>query len=106
MADNQSARLVQLAIPLVKTYGFTREALSRSVLDLPSPHAYPLSDTAVTSLFGEGDDARKLLIKAWLDDARRQMRTVPSSAMKDVLFARLRHNEPVLRYLPDVRMFR
>ena len=54
--------LLKLALPLVRTHGFTREALSRSVLALPKPHPEPLRDTAVSALFGEGDDARRTLI--------------------------------------------
>ncbi|EGN98848.1 hypothetical protein SERLA73DRAFT_181535 [Serpula lacrymans var. lacrymans S7.3] len=96
-----SARLLQLAIPLVKTHGFTREALSRSVLSLPTPHAQPLPDAAITSLFGQGDNARKSLIDTWLEDAREQMKATQSTVVKDVLWARLQHNEPVLNYLPD-----
>ncbi|OBZ72075.1 Ubiquinone biosynthesis protein coq9, mitochondrial [Grifola frondosa] len=93
--------LLQLAIPLVKSHGFSREALSRSVLSLSTPHKEPLSETAVSALFGQGDDARRTLITAWLDDAREHMRTAPSPVMKEVLGSRLRHNEPVLKYLPE-----
>ncbi|KAF8910574.1 hypothetical protein CPB84DRAFT_1764021 [Gymnopilus junonius] len=121
-----STRLLKLALPLVKTHGFTRETLSRSVLALPptEAHAEPLSDTAVSALFGEGDEARKTLIAAWLKEGLRHMASVPgverpvaglgpaeSSAgpasadrkatIRDVLRARLEYNEPVLPYLPE-----
>ncbi|KAI0950782.1 hypothetical protein AcW1_007996 [Taiwanofungus camphoratus] len=94
-------RLLQLTLPLVKAHGFTREALSRSILSLPEPHPEPLSETAVSALFGNGDDARITLLRAWLDDAREQMKSAPSPAMKEILAFRLRCNEPVLSYLPE-----
>jgi len=104
MSKLSGTRLLQLAIPLVKTHGFTREALSLSVLSLPTPHAEPLSDTAVSSLWGQGDDARRTLITAWQDDARQQMKNIQSPTMREVLRARLECNEPVVSYLPEVRL--
>ena len=101
---SSSTRLLQLAIPLVKIHGFTREALSLSVLSLPTSHAKPLSDTAISSLWGQGDNARRTLIKAWQDDARQQMKNIQSPTMRAVLRARLECNEPVLSYLPEVRL--
>lgn len=98
-----SKRLLQLAVPLVKQHGFTREALSLCVFSLPTPHNEPLSDVAISTLFGEGDDARRSLITAWQDDAREQMKTWESvPTMKEVLKKRLECNEPVLSYLPEV----
>ncbi|KAI0648971.1 hypothetical protein C8Q79DRAFT_484405 [Trametes meyenii] len=100
-------QLLQLAVPLVRTHGFTREALARSVLSLPTPHEQPLSDAAVSSLFGQGDDARRTLIEGWLDEAREQMRTVSvpviqgTVSVRDILEIRLKVNEPVLQYLPE-----
>ncbi|TBU33418.1 hypothetical protein BD311DRAFT_684781 [Dichomitus squalens] len=96
-------QLLQLAVPLVKQYGFTREALARSVLHLPAPHEQPLSEAAVTSLFGGGDDARRTLINGWLDIARAEMKasSSPTSSLRDVLANRLRANEPVLPLLPE-----
>ncbi|KAI0359709.1 hypothetical protein OH77DRAFT_857820 [Trametes cingulata] len=96
-------QLLQLAVPLVKTYGFSREALARSVLALPTPHEQPLSDAAVSSLFGPGDEARRTLIDGWLDHAREQMRAsvATPASVRDVLAARLRANEPVLQHLPE-----
>jgi len=119
-----STRLLRLALPLVKTHGFTREALARSVLALPptEAHSSPLSDSAVSALFGDGDVARKTLINAWLRDGLMHMGHVPGVArpasvgaphleaagterkagLKDVLRARLEYNEPVLAHLPEV----
>ncbi|KAG5646995.1 hypothetical protein DXG03_001719 [Asterophora parasitica] len=99
-----SARLLKLAVPLVNTHGFTREALARSVLTLPGKeaHAEPLSDTAVSALFGKGDIARRTLIRAWLDSGIRHMQSSPPGAtLKQVLRARLEFNEPVLHLLPE-----
>jgi ubiquinone biosynthesis protein COQ9 len=94
---------LRLATPLVQHHGFTRTALARSVLGLPKPHAEPLSDSAVTVLFGEGDAARKTLINAWLDEGREYMRAVPVDGVKRALLSRLEYNVPVLRHLPEVR---
>jgi hypothetical protein len=69
---------------------------------LPEPHAEPLSDSAVTALFGPGDAARRTLINAWLDEGRTHMRTVPVDGVKRALLARLEYNVPVLSHLPEV----
>ncbi|KAG1762704.1 hypothetical protein EDD22DRAFT_1043092 [Suillus occidentalis] len=77
LVQNQNynrAKLLKLALPLIRTHGFTRDALSLSVLSLPTPLAHPLPDPSVTALFGPGDDARRTLVHAWLDDARRRMK--------------------------------
>ncbi|RDB25848.1 Ubiquinone biosynthesis protein COQ9, mitochondrial [Hypsizygus marmoreus] len=98
------SRLLQHAIPLIKTHGFTREALARSVLVLPSPEAHPepLSETAISALFGHGDLARRTLIRAWLDGGVQKIQAAPpGSTMKQVLRARLELNEPVLQHLPE-----
>ena len=94
--------LLKLATPLVQHYGFTRTALAHSVLALPEPHAEPLSDSAVTALFGHGDAARRTLINAWLDEGRAHMRAVPVDGVKRALLARLEFNVPVLSHLPEV----
>ncbi|KAG2131327.1 hypothetical protein DEU56DRAFT_814006 [Suillus clintonianus] len=98
-----SAKLLKLTLPLIKTHGFTREALSLSALSLPTPLAHPLPDASVTALFGPGDDARRTLVHAWLDDARLRMKEQAAErmGMGDVLKARLRSNEPVLEHLPE-----
>ena len=95
-------QLLKLAIPLVQHHGFTRTALAHSVLALPEPHPEPLSDSAVTALFGQGDAARRTLINAWLDEGRAHMRAVPVDGVKRALLARLEYNVPVLSYLPEV----
>ncbi|KAJ6513006.1 hypothetical protein C8R45DRAFT_331796 [Mycena sanguinolenta] len=107
MAAHSSTRLLKLALPLVSEHGFTRAALARSVLHLPSPdaHAEPLSDTAVSALFGRGDLARKTLIRAWLDGGIESMKSAagasPSVSITEALHARLKYNEPVLAHLPE-----
>jgi len=117
LLDNllSSSRLLKLSLPLVKTHGFTRETLSRSVLSLPASeqHTQPLSDSAITALFGRGDLARRTLIDAWLEDGLTHMSSESTGAsgsveaaggvtMRDVLRTRLQYNEPVLAHLPDV----
>ncbi|KAF8271183.1 hypothetical protein EI94DRAFT_1721067 [Lactarius quietus] len=94
-------QLLKLAVPLVKQHGFTRTALARSVLDLPESRSEPLPDSAVTTLFGEGDTARRTLISAWLDQGRTHMRSVPVEDVKSALLARLEYNMPVLEHLPE-----
>ncbi|KAH9481226.1 hypothetical protein JR316_0005747 [Psilocybe cubensis] len=115
MSKASSARLLKLALPLVKTHGFTRAALARSVLALPEgeAHTVPLSDTAVSALFGNGDTARRTLIDAWMKEGLRHMSSVSASnvsdstnsmkraSLRDVLRARLDYNEPVLAHLPE-----
>lgn len=99
------AELIQLSVSLVKTYGFTREALSRSVLALPpaQTHREPLGDNAIDALFGHGDQARRALINAWLDEGIKHMKPRPlSNNIGDILHSRLEYNEPVLQYLPEV----
>lgn len=93
---------MKLAIPLVQSHGFTRTTLARSVLALPKPHAEPLSDSAVTTLFGEGDTARRTLINVWFDEGRTHMGSSPVDGVKGALHARLEYNVPVLGHLPEV----
>ncbi|OJT02465.1 hypothetical protein TRAPUB_7032 [Trametes pubescens] len=94
--------LLRLAVPLVKTHGFTREALAQSALRLPEPHKEPLSEAAVTSIFGSGDDARRTLIQAWMEAAVLNMKSksTPPSLL-ELLESRLKWNEPVLGHLPE-----
>lgn len=105
--------LLRHAIPLVRTHGFTRQALSIAALSLPTPHCEPLSETAVSALFGPGDEARKTLIRAWLgegidrmgqcDGAEGGEKTQSIIPIQDALKNRLKWNEPVLNHLPEVR---
>jgi hypothetical protein len=101
---NCRTQLLKLALPLVQHHGFTRTALARSVLDLPEPHAEPLSDSAVTMLFGDGDTARRTLISAWFNEGRAHMRSAPVDGIKGALLARLEYNAPVLGHLPEVSL--
>ncbi|KAJ8072883.1 hypothetical protein PM082_016442 [Marasmius tenuissimus] len=97
------SQLLKIASTLVKTHGFTRKALADSVLHLPEREARqePLSDLAVSALFGTGDMGRVALINAWLDEGLNHMRKVPTSSTRDVLLARLSYNRDVLRDLPE-----
>ncbi|KDQ57140.1 hypothetical protein JAAARDRAFT_157264 [Jaapia argillacea MUCL 33604] len=96
------SQLLKSALPLIKDHGFTRQALSLSALSLPQPHKEPLSDSAVSALFGIGDDARRTLVEAWLDNAREEMVFGVAPNVREILRARLKCNEPVLGYLPEV----
>ncbi|KAJ7126783.1 hypothetical protein C8R44DRAFT_779557 [Mycena epipterygia] len=100
---NSSTRLLKLALPLISEHGFTRAALARSVLHLPVPHAEPLSDSAVSALFGTGDRARKTLIHAWLDGGLENMgqHAAAPTSVAQALHARLAYNEPALTHLPE-----
>jgi ubiquinone biosynthesis protein COQ9 len=107
-AASLRSQLLRSAVPLVKDYGFTREALARSVLtpnNQPSfkAHDEPLSDEAVSALFGQGDDARRTLIRAWLDEGLNSMRVqTDQPTLRQVLHARLAYNEPALGHIPEV----
>jgi len=115
-----SQALLRRAFPLISTHGFTRKTLA-----LSSPNA-PLSETAVSALFGKGDEAPRTLIRAWMEEGRRQMcvmdgRVISSDGhratgsgtgasastthdalmMEDVLLKRLDWNVPVLPHLKD-----
>ncbi|ESK93972.1 ubiquinone biosynthesis protein coq9 [Moniliophthora roreri MCA 2997] len=96
-------QLLKIATSLVKTHGFTREALSHSVLLLPAgkSHSEPLADHAISALFGVGDRARVVLINAWLDEGLKSMRSVSSPTVQTVLKARLDYNRGVLEHLPQ-----
>lgn len=114
MSSTTRDALLKLAFPLVKNHGFTRNALSLAAMNLPSGvHAAPLNDTAVDALFGEGDEARRTLINAWLDDATVSLRELhtqgvasPTAArtpsLGGVLKTRLSKNKDVLEHLPEV----
>jgi len=104
--------LLRHAIPLVRTHGFKRQALSFAALSLPN-HTEPLSDTAVSALFGPGDEACKTLIQAWLEEGLDRMGRKDGDeggekprgiiSIQDALKDRLKWNEPVLDHLPRVR---
>ena len=103
--------LLRHAIPLVRTHGFTRQALSFAALSLPN-HTEPLSEMAVSALFGPGDEARKTLIQAWLEEGINRMgwrngdddggQAKGSVPIREALKDRLKWNEPVLDQLPEV----
>ncbi|KAF9036283.1 hypothetical protein BJ165DRAFT_1533127 [Panaeolus papilionaceus] len=121
MSTTSSVKLLRTAVTLVHTHGFTREALAHSVMALPPKEAHtgPLTDTAVSALFGKGDEARLTLIDAWLKEGLSQMARVPGvtrpleprtqepnsaikrATIKDVLQARLEYNKPALKFLPE-----
>ncbi|KZT42130.1 hypothetical protein SISSUDRAFT_107614 [Sistotremastrum suecicum HHB10207 ss-3] len=95
--------ILQHALPLISTHGFTRKTLSLAVMQLPTPHSQPLSETAITALFGNGDDARRTLINGWLKGGLEDMQhgKTTGGTMQHILKRRLRWNEPVLEHLPE-----
>ncbi|KAF8896442.1 hypothetical protein BD779DRAFT_1433441 [Infundibulicybe gibba] len=97
-------KILQLALPLIRTHGFTREALANSVLSLPPSEGYtkPLSDSSVSALFGQGELAERTLIDAWLGEGIKHMKQDPShpKTLKQALRARLDYNLPVIHQLP------
>ena len=99
----QRQQLLRCALSLVEEHGFSRNALSLSALSLPNPHKEPLSDTAVSALFGKGDDARRTLLNEWLAEGRKQMSDCEKRDVNLILKQRLKWNESVLSYLPEVR---
>jgi len=89
------------AVTLVPTLGFTRTAMSQAAANVCSNQELP--NRSIDHIFGRGDDARKTLIRAWLDKGREAM-AVPNAAgvnVKDSLQRRLEWNTPVLDKLPE-----
>lgn len=112
MSTQTSARLLKLALPLVRTHGFTRDALAFSVLHLPPPetHSSPLSDAAISSLFGQGVKAEHSLINFFFDEGLEHMKSRAQAlseshghipTIQELLQERLEFNEPVLYHLSD-----
>lgn len=95
-------QLLRAAFPLIRTHGFTRKTLSVAALSLPRPSEHPLSDTAINALFGEGEEAPRTLLNAWLVEGRRNMEGSEDKSVGGLLKYRLRWNEPVLQFLPEV----
>lgn len=100
-----SRAILHRALPLIPQLGFTRHAISTASADAP------LSETAISALFGKGDDARRALIRAWLDAGRKDMadvsakvdgKDVRGEVLEDVLLRRLEWNVPVLPHLKEV----
>lgn len=98
--------ILQHAIPLISTHGFTRKTLSLAVMQLPTPHLQPLPETAITALFGNGDEARKTLINGWLKEGLEDMKHAKATgaSMQHILKRRLQWNQPVLEHLPEARI--
>lgn len=98
----QRQQLLRCALSLVSEHGFTRQTLSLAALCLPEPHKEPLSDTAISALFGNGDAARQTLLNEWLAEGRRRMSDSENRDLNSILKHRLKWNESVLSYLPEV----
>ncbi|EKM78890.1 hypothetical protein AGABI1DRAFT_75470 [Agaricus bisporus var. burnettii JB137-S8] len=100
------SKLLRAALPLVRSHGFTRDALALSVLHLPPPdtHATPLSDSAISALFGAGLKAEHSLLNFFFDEGIQHMKERAQSqgrqpTVKEMLEERLMFNEPVLDHL-------
>ncbi|KAG8906333.1 hypothetical protein FRB99_007113 [Tulasnella sp. 403] len=105
--------ILKAALPFVPSYGFTRRCLTDAAESLPTQIS--LSETAFAALFGQGEEAKRTLIQAWLDEGIERLKfsasqtdemAPPSGAvvhaeLKTLLTARLRYNEPVLQHLAD-----
>jgi len=100
---------------LIPSYGFSRQTLALAALHLPRPHAEPLSEGAITALFGTGDGACKNLAWAWLEEGRRRMKGLEDAPENTQRMAipievslrrRLKWNETVLDKLPEVSRVR
>lgn len=106
--------IIGRALPLVPKYGFTRTCLA--VASAATPGEAPLSDIALTALFGEESGARSILINAWLDRGLQGIRkpsaelidpASPSqlhATLKNTLTRRLDYNKPVISLLPEARI--
>lgn len=90
------------AVSLVPTLGFTRTTISQAALSISYQEG--MSDRSIDALFGRGDEARKTLIRAWLEEGRNAMRIpdAPKASVRDSLQKRLEWNIPVLDKLPEV----
>lgn len=101
--------ILRQAVSLVREHGFTRKALSLAPVSLSNNLTNgPLSEIAITALFGRGDDARRTLVNAWLDEGliemgNRQEGQKEINSIRAALRRRLSWNEPVLELLPEVR---
>jgi ubiquinone biosynthesis protein COQ9 len=109
--------LLKRAFARIPEFGFTRHTLALCNSVHGRPDVPLLSDTAVTALFGPGDEARRTLIRAWMQEGRAQMAVRAEAASRDpaskqqartmqaVLLERLKWNIPVLDHLKDVSIF-
>lgn len=107
----QAEAILRRAFTKIPIHGFTRNAIALASTSEKS--VMPLSETAISALFGAGNEANRTLIRAWMKEGRVHMNT-PSvstpnlassargSTMEQVLLRRLQWNEPVLEHLKDV----
>jgi ubiquinone biosynthesis protein COQ9 len=129
-------QLLKRCFPLIPQHGFTRKTIAlASIYDKCNSggvakhdaaetaqdggmtsyaEGAPLSETAISALFGSADGARRTLINAWLATATEEMGTpwklAPREASRtpppliDLLQRRLELNKPVLNHLSEVRI--
>jgi len=104
VSEPEYGAILKRAVKLVPTHGFSRETLALSTISVGRESR--LSETAISALFGHGDEATRTLIKAWMEEGREDIRLVASESaqvpnMQDVLLRRLRWNESALPHLKD-----
>ncbi|KIY43897.1 hypothetical protein FISHEDRAFT_62123 [Fistulina hepatica ATCC 64428] len=95
---SRTQQLLKRAFTLVETHGFTREALAQA--SVTTTHSAPLSQSAVSALFGDGVRAEETLFRAWLREQIGLMSRAPQHDVRGALHHRLTLNEPVLPHLP------
>lgn len=112
MALNSTIRplLLRHALPHIPVHGFTQSALSLSSLSLPPPYqlSAALNPTSIDALFGRGREAEQALVREWLEEKRRELRSLVKGkgrdvGLREVLEARLEMNEEVRPHLAEVR---
>ncbi|KIM27553.1 hypothetical protein M408DRAFT_329991 [Serendipita vermifera MAFF 305830] len=90
--------ILKNAVGLVPALGFTRLAITEAAANVTTHEKLP--ERSLEVLFGKGDELRKTLIRAWLDEGRIAMGSTPTT-VRDALHKRLDWNSPVLEKLPE-----
>ncbi|CAG7849501.1 SubName: Full=Uncharacterized protein {ECO:0000313/EMBL:CCA75221.1} [Serendipita indica DSM 11827] len=94
------SQILRHAVTLVPSLGFTRAAISEAALKATAGEELP--ERTIDVLFGRGEDARKTLIRAWLEEGRNSMgASNHPGTVRDALHRRLEWNVPVLDKLPE-----
>lgn len=116
-----AAALLKRSFPLIPQHGFTRKTIMLasgrvSTREDGEESNGRLSETAISALFGAGDNARRTLIEAWFKEgivdmgasqtmAKENATSLPATApptLSDLLQRRLEWNKPVNQHLPEV----
>ncbi|KAG8834031.1 hypothetical protein FRC17_009669 [Serendipita sp. 399] len=94
--------ILKNAVKLVPSHGFTRAGLAQATLNVSKGDPFP--DRTLDILFGPGEEARKTLIRAWLDEGINAMGPHDGEVnmtVRDALHQRLEWNTPVIDKLPE-----